>query len=195
MRESKRVRHAAVILAVLAGALTARAQDSGRSVWEGVYTNEQADRGKTVYAESCASCHGAVLTGGETAPALAGGEFLANWNGLTAGDLVDRIRTTMPFGSPGTLSRETVTNVVTYMFRFNGFPAGAKEMDLRPEMLKQIRIEPARVGLEKGPAVPHCTPGSDIRLPAIRTWSSTGAAMAVYNRDCALPNRFRLGFE
>lgn len=120
------------------------AQEAGRSVLDGVYTNEQADRGKAVYGERCASCHGPSLTGGETAPPLAGGEFLANWNGLTAGDLTDRIRTTMPLEKPGSLSRDMTTDVVTYIFRFNQFPPGEKEMDRRPEMQKQIRIEPAK---------------------------------------------------
>ena len=135
------MRRVAVNLAIWAGVVAAQAY--GQSVWEGVYTNEQADRGKVVYDQSCGSCHGAVLSGGETAPPLAGGEFLSSWNGLTAGDLVERIRTTMPFETPGSLSRESVTNVVTYIFRFNGFPAGDKELDRRAEMQKQIRIEPA----------------------------------------------------
>ena len=135
------MRQIAAILAVWAAALAGQAH--GQSVWEGVYTNEQADRGKVVYDQSCGSCHGAVLSGGETAPPLAGGEFLSSWNGLTAGDLVERIRTTMPFETPGSLSRESVTNVVTFIFRFNGFPAGPKELDKRAEMQKQIRIEPA----------------------------------------------------
>jgi len=37
------------------------------------------------------ACHGDLLAGGESAPPLTGGAFLANWNGLTIGDLFDRI--------------------------------------------------------------------------------------------------------
>ena len=32
-----------------------------RSVWDGVYTKEQAHRGQTVYGQECAKCHGENL--------------------------------------------------------------------------------------------------------------------------------------
>lgn len=62
-------------------------RQAARSVWDGVYTAEQAKRGEALYGEHCASCHGAALAGAEAAPALTGFEFSANWNGLTLGDL------------------------------------------------------------------------------------------------------------
>src|SRR5205809_5172589 len=58
-----------------------------RSVWDGVYTSEQAKRGEEVYRGQCASCHGAKLEGVEDAPSLAGKGFLEGWDGLTAGAL------------------------------------------------------------------------------------------------------------
>jgi mono/diheme cytochrome c family protein len=116
----------------------------GVSVWDGVYTKAQSGRGQPLYAQHCASCHGASLTGGESAPPLSGGEFLSNWNGLTAGDLFDRIRTTMPAGKPGKLSREVNTDILAYIFSFNEFPAGTKELPGSGEMLRTIRIEMTR---------------------------------------------------
>src|SRR2546430_16270645 len=77
-------------------ALRAQEPAGSRSVWDGVYTEEQAKRGEPVYQKECAACHGAMMTGGESAPPLTGGGFQANWNGLTLGDLFDRIRKTMP---------------------------------------------------------------------------------------------------
>src|SRR5438128_653049 len=62
-----------------------------RSVWTGAYTGEQAKRGEPLYGESCGNCHGTSLEGGEMAPPLAGGQFNANWNGLTMGDLFERL--------------------------------------------------------------------------------------------------------
>ena len=47
----------------LAGA--AVAQDAGKSVWQGIYTPEQADRGGGVYAQRCGACHGAKAEGDE----------------------------------------------------------------------------------------------------------------------------------
>ena len=54
--------------------------------------SRQVKRGAVLYANACASCHGTALNGGESAPPLTGGEFFSNWNGLTVGDLFDRIR-------------------------------------------------------------------------------------------------------
>src|SRR5689334_6163255 len=82
------------------------AQEASRNVWDGVYTSEQAKRGQPLYVKSCGSCHAGDLSGGESAPPLAGGDFLANWSGLTAGELFERIRVTMPADKPGKLSRE-----------------------------------------------------------------------------------------
>jgi mono/diheme cytochrome c family protein len=117
------------------------AQPAGRSVWDGVYTAEQARRGEGLYSQHCAACHGAALTGGESAPALAGGEFLANWNGLTMGDLFDRTRTTMPQSKPGSLSREANADILAYVMSVNGFPEGRKELAHTAEFLKEILIE------------------------------------------------------
>src|SRR4030095_3213787 len=83
------------LLTILVLQAAVRAQPT-KSVWEGCYREEQAARGKTGYSEQCASCHGPELTGGEMAPALAGGEFMAGWDGLTLGDLFERIRISMP---------------------------------------------------------------------------------------------------
>jgi mono/diheme cytochrome c family protein len=129
-----------ISVAILAAAL-AWAQDESRSVWDGVYTADQAKRGQTQYRQHCASCHGASLTGGEMSPALAGGEFLANWNGLTAGDLFERIRKTMPQNKPGKLTRGANAEILAYLLAFNKFPESQTELSSNTEFLKQIRIE------------------------------------------------------
>lgn len=113
-------------------------------MWDGVYTQEQAKRGQAVYSQECASCHGLALNGGEMAPPLTGGEFLSNWNGLTLGDLYDRIRTTMPADGPGRLSREKDADVLAHILAVNQFPAGSMELPHQSEILREIRIEPAK---------------------------------------------------
>jgi mono/diheme cytochrome c family protein len=118
-----------------------RAQAPGRSVWEGVYTTDQAKRGQQLYGQYCGSCHGDTLGGGESAPPLAGAEFLSNWNGLTVGDLFDRMRTSMPQDKPGKLSREQNADILAHMLSANEFPAGSVELNRNSEMLKQIRID------------------------------------------------------
>src|SRR5580693_10188137 len=127
------------LLALVTGIICAQSPD--RSVWDGVFTAEQAKRGETLYANNCASCHGSALGGGESAPPLSGGEFFANWNGLTLGDLFDRIRVSMPADRPGKLSREQHADVLAFMLSVNQFPAGKMELEHQSEVLKQIRFE------------------------------------------------------
>jgi S-disulfanyl-L-cysteine oxidoreductase SoxD len=121
--------------------LRAQAPADSRSVWDGVYTEEQAKRGEPLYHKECSSCHGDMLTGGESAPALTGGAFQANWNGLTLGDLFDRIRKTMPLSAPGRLTRQQDADVMAFMLSANKFPAGKTELYRQSEMLKEIRFE------------------------------------------------------
>ena len=112
-----------------------------RSVWDGVFSADQAKRGQARYKELCASCHGDTLEGGESAPPLAGGEFLSNWNTLTVGDLFDRTRSTMPQSRPGSLSREANAEIMAYLLSANQFPAGKEALPQMSEVLKEIRIE------------------------------------------------------
>ena len=125
--------------AVLLIATVLIAQTS-RSVWDGVYTSEQAARGAALYSTNCAPCHGTDLNGGESAPPLVGGEFLSNWNGLTVGDLFERIRISMPADRPGRLSREQNTDILTLILSRNQFPARKTELERQTEVMKQIRI-------------------------------------------------------
>lgn len=112
-----------------------------RSVWDGVYTSEQASRGADMYSSQCASCHGTDLTGGESAPPLTGGGFTSNWNGLTVGDLFERIRTSMPANNPGRLTRDQNADVLAFILSANQFPAGKAELARQTEALKLIRFE------------------------------------------------------
>jgi cytochrome c len=133
-----------VLIVLFSSLCVTRAQspsEVSRSVWDGVYTEEQAKRGEPVYHKECASCHGDMLTGGESSPPLTGGAFQANWNGLTLGDLFDRIRKTMPQSAPGRLTRQQDADVLAFMLSINKFPAGKTELYRQSEMLKEIRFE------------------------------------------------------
>ncbi|HTC88315.1 MAG TPA: cytochrome c [Bryobacteraceae bacterium] len=129
-----------ISLAGVVGVIIAQSSTE-RSVWDAVYTADQAKRGEMLYANNCASCHGSALGGGESAPPLAGGEFFANWNGLTLGDLFDRIRVSMPADRPGKLGREQNADVLAFMLSVNQFPSGKAELEHQSEVLKQIRFE------------------------------------------------------
>jgi cytochrome c len=117
---------------------------TSHSVWDGVFTKEQSTRGAKLYTQHCEKCHGPSLEGVDEAPGLAGPDFLANWNGLTVGDLFNRIHTTMPADAAGSLSPEVTADILSYVLSSNNFPAGSTELAHRSEILTQIRIDPAK---------------------------------------------------
>src|SRR5260370_2314326 len=128
------LRHIGILTALLASTLLLA--QTTRSVWDGVYTSEQAQRGAAGYSTNCAPCHGTDLNGGESAPPLVGGEFLSNWNGLTVGDLFERIRVSMPADRPGRLNRDQNTDILAWILNRNQFPAGKTELERQTEALK-----------------------------------------------------------
>ena len=109
------------------------------TVWDGVYTAEQASRGETVYQQHCLSCHRADLGGSEEASALVGDPFMQAWREDTVGTLFTRIRNLMPFDEPATLSAADYLDSVAYLLQRNGFPAG--DTELVTDHVGEIRIE------------------------------------------------------
>ena len=126
---------------LVVAAFAAVSAQGPRSVWDGVYTAEQAMQGEKLATARCVLCHGDRLTGGELAPALSGDVFSANWDGVMLGDLVDRIRKTMPVDSPGTLSRQQTVDIVAYILSLGQFPAGAAPLPTDAGVLTQIKFE------------------------------------------------------
>jgi mono/diheme cytochrome c family protein len=114
------------------------------TVWDGIYTPDQAKRGEALYAKECAGCHGETLEGVGQTPALAGDDFKSNWNGHNVDDLFEKIQTTMPAGAAGKLKRAETATIVAFMFKTNGYPAGAKDLPSDSEPLEAIRIETAK---------------------------------------------------
>ena len=111
-----------------------------RSVWDGVYTDEQATRGETAYEQECATCHLADLLGDGIAPALTGAAFDFRWSDLSVGDMFVALRATMPQGAPASLSPQGYADIVSYMLMRNDFPAGETELPTDEEALNQIII-------------------------------------------------------
>jgi mono/diheme cytochrome c family protein len=126
-----------VVIVVITFAVAAQ---SPRTVWDRVYTEEQAGRGGKLYSEQCASCHGEGLTGVEAAPALAGDMFNSNWEGVALSDLFERIRTSMPQNKPGSLTRAQTADILAHMLKVGGFPAGETALDGQAGALAQTKF-------------------------------------------------------
>jgi len=126
---------------VLSTSPLAQENKSARSVWDGVYTKEQSRRGEVLYTANCSSCHAADLSGNDEAAPLTGAAFLSNWDGLTVGDLSERVRISMPPNKTGKLSRQEIIDILSYVLSVNSFPTGNAELDSKLEVQKQIRID------------------------------------------------------
>lgn len=111
------------------------------SVWEGVYTKEQAARGKTRYFTSCAVCHGAVLQGDSDSPELAGKSFMKRWGDQSVGTLFAYASSQMPVGRPGSLGVQGYADVIAHILATNGFPDGQQELPANGQALDRIIIE------------------------------------------------------
>ena len=121
-----------------------RAQPS-RTIWDGVYTEAQAKRGEAIYFDRCVRCHGPQLMGGnDGAGPLIGATFNGNWNGVPLGQMVDRMRATMPLDQPNTLSRQQTADVLTYILQANKVPAGKTELPRQIDILNTIAFRAAK---------------------------------------------------
>ena len=124
-------------LLMLIVAATARAQGSDgaapKSTMEGAYSEAQASTGGDVFRLNCTSCHNSSI--------LTGKSFQLAWGGRTAFDLYERMRTTMPLDDPGRLSPQEYADIVAYLFKLNGYPAGTAALPSDRERLKQLRID------------------------------------------------------
>ena len=121
----------------------APAASSGRSLWSGVYSDAQARRGEPLYAENCAFCHGAELAGTISASPLSAAALSARWHDKTLADLFEYQQSFMPWNSPGGFGRSQNIDILAYILKEGGFPAGT-ELPSQPDGQRQIRIVVAR---------------------------------------------------
>jgi quinoprotein glucose dehydrogenase len=115
-----------------------------RSVRSGVYTPDQATRGKSAYGVFCAGCHGDDLAGSNSAdsgaPPLKRSNFMS---GSNVDALFTKVQSTMPLEAPGALKDSEYLEVLAYLLEQNGFPAGAEPLKMDREELRRILIEAA----------------------------------------------------
>jgi mono/diheme cytochrome c family protein len=151
---------------------------TGATVWDGVYTPSQAERGALVYATECARCHRDDLGGYNGA--LIGNRFMDRWREDSLESFYNLTRNTMPRNAPQSLSEEAYLDVVAYVLKANAFPSGEKE-------LTRTNLPVTRVQAKNGPA-----PVPDFALVSVigcltqgadGTWIVTNASEPVRTRN------------
>ena len=115
------------------GSKPAAATGAPTSTMGGVFTMEQATKGRTVYAEQCSSCHSTSTHSGT--------DFMKSWSGRTLWDLFAFLKETMPQSDPGFLSDDEYLHVVTYLLSLNKMPAGQRALVVNEAAMKAIRID------------------------------------------------------
>jgi cytochrome c553 len=127
-------------LAIFCVAMAVSVQGQTTStVWNRVYTAEQAKRGETIFKESCSACHAEDLTGAD-GPALKGEPFALVWEGRSLGALFQRVRR-MPLRRAA-LALEDSRDALAFILQANGYPAGERELSTDASSLEQIAIVP-----------------------------------------------------
>jgi len=107
--------------------LAATAPSFAATVWDGVYTEAQATRGKASYANRCAGCHGEDFVTVDRAP-LAGQKFMDNWREDTIDPFFEFVKNNMPRNAAATVTEAEKLDVYAYILKSNGFPAGNAEL-------------------------------------------------------------------
>ena len=131
---------AALIASIVVDAKQAAPVPASTSAWDGVFSKDQLERGRTAYNAQCARCHGETLGGGENSPALVDERFFSIWAGRSVGELVEYTRTTMPSDGPGQISRKRCIDIAAYVLSANGFPVGDHEFPTDLDALNRITI-------------------------------------------------------
>ena len=109
------------------------------SVWDGVYTEAQAMRGKALGDQYCAGCHGIDVNSGEPGPWMYGNDFARRYDGHSMADLFRRLNT-MPPGEPGIYGPDAMADFAAFVLWNNNFPVGPRPLPSDVEALGRIRI-------------------------------------------------------
>lgn len=173
----------------IVGAFAFRSVHSYQS--ERLFTQAQAERGKSLYAQHCAVCHGQSLEGNPSS-ALAGERFMAKWGqgNFTVDDLYFLTKSQMPYGKPDSLTPQQYADIIAWILAVNGYRSGERELPPDSAVLKRSKIvRQAVTGSEEKTAfAPAFVAGSAKPASANPTQNELNAAGSSVS-DWLLPNR------
>jgi mono/diheme cytochrome c family protein len=128
---------------VIGTSVAAQSSAATKSAWTGVYTDAQADRGEREYGRTCSHCHGLSLEGdgAREVPALVQDTFTRHWKGRTVQALFDSLMRSMPADDRGSMTPRMTADMIAYLLRANGAPAGDQPLPSERDALAALVIE------------------------------------------------------
>jgi hypothetical protein len=124
---------AAAVLATPPASHARAPEQELQSTMIGVYTEPQATRGEETYMGVCVSCH--------PAGTYKAAGFRATWAGRPLSELFAQIKEKMPKNDPASLTPGEYAQVLAYLLKINGVPAGETELVPDGDLLKKFKIE------------------------------------------------------
>ena len=123
------LRAAAPAAFALVTVATLQAFAQGREQRPPAFTDEQVQRGKSIYQKNCQDCHGSTLDNGEFGGApLKGSYFRQHWGSGDVSALFGYVNTLMPPDRPGQLTAQSYVDLTAFLLSNNGYAAGSEEL-------------------------------------------------------------------
>jgi hypothetical protein len=118
-----------------------RAQDAlTGSTLDGIFSAAQADRGEESFVSQCTECH-------ELAEFVGPDAFFVSEVGKPLWPIFDFMWSEMPEDRPAWLDPEEYADILSYLLREFGMPAGTAEFPADPQFIKTIQLdEPVATG-------------------------------------------------
>jgi len=117
-------------LAVAVSLAAASALAEPRTINDGVFTEEQVERGEELYKTHCLACHDNRYFR----------PVLRRWEGQPLGVLYMVMITSMPESNPGALPLDEYADIMAYVLSLSRYDAGDAELPSTPEALNEITI-------------------------------------------------------
>src|SRR5262249_33726105 len=135
------LRAAAPALALVAAG-TLQASGQGREQRPPAFTQEQVERGKSIYQRNCQDCHGSTLDNGEFGGApLKGSYFRQHWGAGDVSALFGYVNTLMPPDRPGQLSAQSYVDITAFLLSNNGYASGAEELTADQDAQRKMTMK------------------------------------------------------
>ena len=170
-------------LAVAISASSVQGQAPTKTTNSGVYTAEQAERGKKVFEAKCTACHDTARFTGDM--------FLEPWDGKLLKDVWDIASGTMPEDNPGSLPQQEYGDILAYFLHLNEFPTGDTELQGNAAAMATIKIEKKKAAAV-APAGTDAPATTSVKA-GVYTAEQADRGVAIFKTKCAschAPNRF-----